>query len=75
MTRGPAESFGDLSTGLLQTQAPVSEDPRLMGAQICSQAGKWEPRAWSLDQECRKQRGCSVLLLGKESREAEVESV
>ncbi|XP_033257789.2 E3 ubiquitin-protein ligase NEURL3 isoform X2 [Orcinus orca] len=44
MTRGPAESFGNLSTGLLQTQAPVSEDPRLMGAQICSQADAEMPR-------------------------------
>ncbi|XP_019786673.3 E3 ubiquitin-protein ligase NEURL3 isoform X1 [Tursiops truncatus] len=44
MTRGPAESFGNLSTDLLQTQAPVSEDPRLMGAQICCQADGEMPR-------------------------------
>ncbi|XP_060165792.1 E3 ubiquitin-protein ligase NEURL3 isoform X3 [Globicephala melas] len=44
MTRGPAESFGNLSTDLLQTQAPVSEDPRLMGAQICCQADAEMPR-------------------------------
>lgn len=33
-----------------------------MGAQLGSQAGKWKPRACSLDQGCKKQVGPGPLL-------------
>lgn len=33
-----------------------------MGAQLCSQTGKWKPRACSLDQGCKKQVGSGLSL-------------